>query len=259
MSLPTIIAGPCAMESYELMHEVAVHMTQLSGDLGFKYVFKSSFEKANRSSVNSFTGPGIYAGIRLLSRLKDDLGVATTTDIHEPNHAKLLSDVVDIIQIPALLSRQTALIVAAGETQRVVNIKRGQFMAPWKIHLLLEKMRSVSDRELIITERGSFNGYEDLIVDFRTLIESRALGVSSGFDATHSVQRPSSRESDSGGSPEYIPFFASAAAAIGVDYLFFETHPDPSCALSDGACMLPLQEMERVLKQVKAVAEVTQS
>lgn len=249
--LPTVIAGPCVMESYGLMLDVGQHMKELTRRLGFKYVFKSSFEKANRSSLDSFRGPGLADGLALLDRLKSEINVQTTTDIHEASQAETVSKVADIIQIPALLSRQTPLIVAAAETGKVVNVKRGQFIAPNRVGMILEKIRSVSDRPVIITERGSFNGYEDLVVDFRTLSEARLAGALAGFDATHSVQTPASRVSESGGNPEYIWPFARAAAAIGVDYLFFETHPEPTRALSDGACMLPLDQIEAVLHDVK--------
>lgn len=256
-SLPTIIAGPCAAESFGLMRETAEEMKSLTTSLGFDYVFKSSFEKANRSSVRSYTGPGIQDGLSSLGRTASEVGVKTTTDIHEAWQAEYAAKVVDILQIPALLSRQTPLIVAAAQTGLPVNVKRGQFMAPWKLHHIREKIRSVSSSEVIITERGTMNGYSDLVVDFRTLIEAREAGCSSGFDATHSVQQPSASDDGSGGNPKYIADFAFAATAIGVDYLFFETHPDPSSAKSDGSCMIPLAEMARVLTRVKEIALTT--
>ena len=250
--LPTIIAGPCAAESFELMTDIALEMKSITSSLGFPYVFKSSFEKANRSSFSSYVGPGIDEGLTFLARVAQAVGVRTTTDIHEPWQAEPASKVVDILQIPALLSRQTPLILAAAKTQLPVNVKRGQFMAPWKVHLIKEKVRSVSDAEVIITERGTMNGYSDLVVDFRTLVEAREAGCSAGFDATHSVQLPSVGDIESGGNPKYISSFALAAAAIGVDFLFFETHPDPAAAKSDGACMIPLGNMGAVLAAVKA-------
>ena len=249
----TVIAGPCAMESYNLMLEVADQMNNLCGEFGFNYVFKSSFSKANRSSKDSYRGPGIEQGREWLLRLRNETGIRTTTDVHEIWQVDELGDAVDIFQIPALLSRQTELIEAAGASRKSVNIKRGQFMAPWNVRLAIEKATFAGAHEVIVTERGTMNGYDDLVVDFRTLLEARKAGARAGFDATHSVQRPTREGASSGGNPEYIKPFALAATAIGVDYLFFETHPRVEEALSDGTCMLPLSSMRSTLNNVAKV------
>lgn len=254
-SLPTIIAGPCSMESIEMMNQVAKEASVICGALGFDYIFKSSFLKANRSSLNSYTGPGLEKGIEMLRNIRGEVGVMTTTDIHEPWQAAAVAPVVDVIQVPALLSRQTDLILAASSQGRIVNIKKGQFMSPWKLDLVVEKARSESPPDIILTERGSFYGYEDLVIDFRALEYIRRTGALVGFDATHSIQTPSSEISSSGGNPEFIQPFSVAAAIMGVDYLFFETHPNPAEALSDGACMLRLDMLEETLVRVKAVIQ----
>lgn len=255
-SLPTVIAGPCSMESLEVMRTVAAQMSEITFDLGFNYIFKSSFKKANRSSGSSYRGPGIEQGKDWLNSIAHEFKCQVTTDIHEVADATFLAETVDVLQIPALLSRQTELIEAAGRTGRVVNIKRGQFMAPWKVQLAADKAIRAGAADVIITERGSMNGYDDLIVDFRTLVEARKFGLKAGFDATHSVQKPTLLDTSSGGNPEYIEHFARAAAVIGVDYLFFETHPNPSGALSDGTCMIPLNRMRETLESIRVICSV---
>jgi 2-dehydro-3-deoxyphosphooctonate aldolase (KDO 8-P synthase) len=259
MKLPTIIAGPCAMESQDLMLTVASKASEICEKYGFEYVFKSSFSKANRSSLNSYTGPGLDLGMEWLRRVRDEVGVLTTTDIHEPWHAEKVREAVDIIQVPALLSRQTDLVIAASSQGKVVNIKKGQFLSPWKLDSLYEKAASQNPPGIIVTERGSSFGYEDVVVDFRSLPMIRSTGASVGFDATHSIQTPGSNGKNSGGRPEFIHPLAMAATAVGVDYLFFETHPNPSIALSDGECMLDFSFFDSMLKDVKAICEARMS
>jgi 2-dehydro-3-deoxyphosphooctonate aldolase (KDO 8-P synthase) len=250
---PTIIAGPCSMESPELMHEVATELKVICEELGFKYIFKSSYDKANRSSINSFRGPGLQQGLKWLAEIKSSLGIPVTTDVHESNQVEAVASVADVIQIPALLSRQTDLILAAAQTGLPTNIKKGQFMAPNDVGNVVAKFRSSSEAELIITERGTAFGYNNLVVDFRSLITMRKFGAKIGYDATHSIQRPVANGQDSGGDPELIPYLAGAAALIGVDYLFLETHPNSAKALSDGACMLETSKFKNLLMAVNQI------
>lgn len=252
--LPAIIAGPCAMESLGLMKEVAAEALQVCTELGFDYIFKSSFQKANRSQKDSFQGPGLETGVKYLESIKSEFGCKVTTDVHEVWQIQPLTEVLDVFQIPALLSRQTPLISSAAATGKAINIKRGQFMAPWKIDGPIGKAKEAGASEIIITERGSMNGYEDLVVDFRTLVLARERGVSAGFDGTHSTQTPASKSDRSGGRPEFIDPYVRAATAIGVDYIFLETHPEPADAKSDGDCMLPLSQLKNTLVQIKALS-----
>lgn len=241
------------MESLELMHEVATDLKAVCADLGFKFIFKSSYDKANRSSISSYRGPGIETGLEWLKEIKSSLGVEVTTDVHEVNQIESVASVADVIQIPALLSRQTDLILEAAKTGLPTNIKKGQFMAPNDIGNVVRKFRDFSDSELVITERGTSFGYNNLVVDFRSLITMRKFGVKIGYDATHSIQRPVANGQDSGGDPELIPYLAGAATLIGVDYLFLETHPNPAEALSDGACMLPTGKFRDLLVAVDKI------
>lgn len=252
--LPTIIAGPCSMESLGLLRDVAAEVSMKCNELGFNFVFKSSFLKANRSSINSFAGPGIEAGVRHLEKIKEEFNCEVTTDVHEADQVAPLRHVVDMFQIPALLSRQTPLILAASETGKKINIKRGQFMAPWSINGPITKAKSAGAGEVIVTERGTMNGYDDLVVDYRTLVFAKQYGVSAGFDGTHSTQSPSSRGDYSGGRPEFIQPYVRAAVAVGVDYIFLETHPNPIEALSDGDCMLPLEDFGQTLTQISQLS-----
>lgn len=241
------------MESPQLMHEVATDLKAICAELGFKFIFKSSYDKANRSSIGSYRGPGLEIGLEWLQEIKSLLGVAVTTDVHEVNQIESVASVVDVIQIPALLSRQTDLILEAAKTGLPTNIKKGQFMAPNDIGNVVGKFRDLSDSELVITERGTSFGYNNLVVDFRSLITMRKFGAKIGYDATHSIQRPVANGQDSGGDPELISYLAGAATLIGVDYLFLETHPNPAEALSDGACMLPIGKFRDLLVAVDKI------
>ena len=257
--LPIIIAGPCSMESLSTMNTIAEHCNRICNDLGFEYVFKSSFDKANRSDVNSYRGPGLEQGLKWLELVKRNWSIRVTTDVHESFQVDAASKIIDIIQIPAMLARQTDLILAAAKTGRILNIKKGQSMDLVDVLNIINKVKSVSNSELIITERGSTFGYHDLVVDFRTLIQMKKLNIKTGFDATHTNQKPSFNGMSSGGSPEMIPFLTRAAASIGVDYIFIETHPDPNSALSDGACMLPLADFEKLLLQIRSLSKCLES
>lgn len=249
----TLIAGPCVMESEPLCLQVASEVKTICERLGIPYIFKASFDKANRTSLHSFRGPGIEEGLRVLAEVKQQVGVPVTTDIHEPWQAERAAEVVDLLQIPAFLCRQTDLLVAAARTGKPVNVKKGQFMAPWDMRHVVEKLRESGAAGVMLTERGVSFGYNTLVVDFTSLPQMRALGVPVVFDATHSVQLPGGAGSRSGGRREFIPHLVRAAVAVGVDALFMEVHPDPDRGLSDPATMFPLGELEGVLKQVIAI------
>jgi 2-dehydro-3-deoxyphosphooctonate aldolase (KDO 8-P synthase) len=248
-----LIAGPCVIESRELCIEVGSRVAQIAKELGVPYIFKSSFDKANRTSVQSYRGPGLEKGLEILGDVKSRLQVPVLTDVHEVWQVKPASQVVDILQIPAFLCRQTDLIVAAAETGKCVNIKKGQFQAPWDMKNSVDKARSTGNYNICVTERGVSFGYNTLVVDMTSLPILRSLGCAVVFDATHSVQRPGGMGQCSGGAREFIPYLARAAAAVGIDALFMEVHPDPDKALCDAASMLSLAELPSVLSDVLAI------
>ena len=245
-----IIAGPCVIESEDLCLEVGAKVKQITQKLGLPYIFKASFDKANRTSVNSFRGPGIEKGLEILASVRAKLGVPIETDIHEPWQAKPAAEVVDVLQIPAFLCRQTDLIVAAAQTGKCVNIKKAQFLAAWDMKNSVEKARSVGNANITLTERGSSFGYNMLVVDMCGLPVMRDLGCPVVFDATHSVQRPGGLGNASGGAREYVPHLMRAAVAVGVDALFLEVHPNPPDALCDAASMLSLDDLPKALSDV---------
>jgi 2-dehydro-3-deoxyphosphooctonate aldolase (KDO 8-P synthase) len=244
---PIIISGPCALESEKIALQVAELMRALSEELGFIYIFKGSFDKANRTSVDSYRGPGLKKGSQVLELVKSEVGVYTTTDIHLPEQVQEVATVVDLIQIPAFLCRQTDLLLEAGRSGKPVNIKKGQFMSPDAMRFAVEKVRSVRDSLVFLTERGTFFGYGDLVVDYRGMTEMLSFAPVL-FDAGHSVQRPSSGRSTSGGNREYMRPLTRAAAATGIDGLFFETHPQPDEALSDGQNSWPLSRAREIVQ-----------
>ena len=248
---PFLIAGPCALESEALALEVGRELKRLSARLGIGLVFKASFDKANRSSLDSYRGPGLEQGLRTLERVRARLGVPVLTDVHESGQAAAVARVADVLQVPAFLCRQTDLLLACGATGRPVHVKKGQFVAPWNMAEAVKKVRSAGGRPLL-GERGTSFGYNNLVVDFTGLHQMRAFGVPVIFDATHSVQLPGGLGHSSGGRREYVEHLACAAAAVGVDGYFFETHPRPDKALSDGPNMVPLKDFGRVLKRVLA-------
>jgi 2-dehydro-3-deoxyphosphooctonate aldolase (KDO 8-P synthase) len=250
-----LMAGPCVLESGELAWEVAREMKAITERLGISYVFKSSFDKANRTSLTSYRGPGAENGLRLLGRLREELGVPVVSDIHEPAHAELAAEYLDILQIPAFLCRQTDLLVAAAKTGKVVNVKKGQFVSPWDMEHAVNKLRSAGTERILLTERGACFGYNNLVVDMRSLQVMRSFGFPVIYDATHSVQLPGGAGGSSGGQREFIPALSRAAMAVGIDGLFIEVHPDPDKALCDGPNSLPLAEVEGVLKQLLAVRQ----
>jgi 2-dehydro-3-deoxyphosphooctonate aldolase (KDO 8-P synthase) len=246
----TFIGGPCVLESEEFALKMAREIRQICDRLGINYIFKSSFDKANRTSIESFRGPSLAAGLATLQRVKAEVGVPVLTDIHESNQAEIVATVVDVLQIPAFLCRQTDLLTAAAATGRAVNVKKGQFLAPWDMKNVVQKLEAGGATNILLTERGTSFGYNTLVVDFRSLPQMRALGYPVVFDATHSVQMPGGQGSKSGGQREFVPALARAAAAIGIDALFMEVHENPDIALSDGPNMVPLHQLEEILKQI---------
>ncbi len=250
-----LFSGPCAAESLDLCLEVGSSMQEICNRLEIHYVFKASFDKANRTSVNSYRGLGMDQGLKLLSEVKSKLGLPIVTDIHESYQAKEVAEVADVLQIPAFLCRQTDLLIAAAETGKMVKVKRGQFMAPEDMKYAVDKVKDSGNNNVCLTERGVSFGYHNLIVDMRALpMMSQYAPVV--FDVTHSVQQPGGQGGTSGGQREYAPYLARAAAAVGVDGFFIETHPHPENALSDGPNMIPLNEMEDFLKMLKKTWEV---
>jgi len=250
----TLIAGPCVLEDEALNLEVGRALAGISRDLSLPIIFKASYDKANRSKADSPRGPGLMEGLRRLARVKAETGLPLITDIHEPSHAEKAAEVVDVLQIPAFLCRQTDLLVAAGRTGRVVSIKKGQWMAPEEMRHAVEKVRLAGSPEVVVTERGTFFGYGNLVVDMRSFRRIReAAGARAIFDGTHSVQRPGQAAGSSGGDPEHIPSLVLAAVAAGCDGLFLETHPRPATAPSDSTNMLPLAELPALLGRVLSV------
>lgn len=248
-----LIAGPCVIESEELCLEVGTKVKAITQSLGIPYIFKASFDKANRTSVKSFRGPGIDRGLEILSSIRSRLDVPVLTDIHEPWQAKPAAEVVDVLQIPAFLCRQTDLIVAAAETGKCVNIKKAQFLAAWDMKNSVEKAKSTGNANITLTERGNSFGYNMLVVDMCGLPVMRSLGCPVVFDATHSVQRPGGLGDASGGAREYVPHLIRAAVAVGVDALFLEVHPNPLQALCDAASMLDLADLPKTLADALAI------
>lgn len=237
------ILGPCVIESQELTLQIADNLRQLGDRLGLPIIFKASFDKANRSSGRTFRGPGLVEGLRTLDLVKQRTGLPVTTDVHETAQVEAVGQVCDLIQIPAFLARQTDLVHAAGRTGRAVNVKKGQFMAPWDMANVVRKMEEVGNRQLLLTERGTTFGYGNLVNDMRAIPLMQDLGCPVIFDATHSVQMPGGKGDRSGGDRAMVPYLARAAVAVGCDGLFLETHPRPDEALSDGPNMIPLDEL----------------
>lgn len=245
-----LIAGPCVIESETHAMNMAERLGEIASELGIPYIFKASYDKANRSSFNSFRGPQLEEGLRILAEIKKCTGLPILTDVHDVSQVGPAAEVCDILQIPAFLCRQTDLLLAAGRTGRVVNVKKGQFLAPWEIGNAAEKIASAGNQKIILTERGSAFGYQNLVVDMRSFPIMRKFGYPIVFDVTHSVQLPGRAGKSSGGQPEFIEPLARAGAAVGVNGIFLEVHDNPSRALSDGANALPLDEFRALLQKV---------
>jgi len=251
-----LIAGPCVIESASITLKIAEAIKKITSKLHVPFVFKASYDKANRTSIHSFRGPGLYEGLKILSQVKTKLGVPILSDVHDATQAQMAGEILDIIQVPAFLCRQTDLIVAAAKTGKPVNVKKGQFMAPWDVKGIIKKMQGAGNNNLLLTERGVSFGYNNLVSDFRSLPIMRSLGYPVIFDATHSVQKPGGLGHSSGGESQYIPLLARCAVAAGVDAIFLETHPNPSKALSDGPNTLPLKNLENLLKDLIAINQI---
>ena len=254
----SLIAGPCVIESEEMVLSIAKQMKDITDKFGIPYTFKASFDKANRTSISGFRGPGIEEGLRILQKVKDTYGLPICTDIHEPWQAKKAAEVCDILQIPAFLCRQTDLLVAAAKTGKCINIKKAQFLAPWAMKNCVDKVRQSGNDNVMLCERGTAFGYNTLVVDMTGLRVMKDMGVPVIFDATHSVQKPGGNGTSTGGNRQYVEYLAKAAVAVGVDGLFMETHPDPDNAKSDGPNMVPLGEMEELLKKLQKVYQAVQ-
>lgn len=254
-----LIAGPCVIEGEATTLRHAERISKIASQFKIPYVFKSSYDKANRSSVKSYRGPGLKKGLAILLKVKKELGVPVLSDVHSVEEVKPASEVLDILQIPAFLSRQTDLVMAAGKTGKIVNVKKGQFLSPWEVRHIIQKLEAAGNRNILITERGVSFGYQNLVNDFRAVPILRGLGYPLVFDATHSVQLPGAGETDTAGMPEFIPTLARCAIAAGADALFMEVHENPKKALSDGSNMLALRRLEsllEVLKEIRRAAPV---
>jgi 2-dehydro-3-deoxyphosphooctonate aldolase (KDO 8-P synthase) len=250
---PFFILGPCALESEAFAWEMARAIDDIAKRTGIHYLFKASYDKANRTSVKSFRGPGVAEGCRILGEIGKELGVPVTTDVHSPQDAEIAAEHIDLLQIPAFLCRQTDLLEAAAKTGRAVNVKKGQFLAPWDVVNIADKLRAFDCRNFVITERGTTFGYNNLVADMRSLYWMRKEGLPVVFDATHSVQRPGGLGGTTGGDGELAPVLARAAVATGVDGVFLETHSDPANAFSDGPNQIPLEFLEDLLVRLVSI------
>ena len=251
-----LLSGPCALEERDRVLRIAEGIKKITDKLGIPYVFKASYDKANRSSIESYRGPGLEDGLELLSEVKERFDLPLLSDVHTVEQAEIAGEVLDIVQVPAFLSRQTDLVVAAGETDKIVNVKKGQFLAPWDIDQVVKKIESTGNERIILTERGASFGYNNLVVDMRSIPRMKETGYPVVFDATHSVQLPGGQGNKSGGEREYVPHLTRAACGVGIDALFMEVHDNPEVAKSDSSTMIPLDKLEDILKQALAIDEV---
>jgi len=246
-----ILSGPCVIENESMIMNLAENIKKLTEELGFTYIFKASFDKANRTSISSYRGPGLEEGLRILERVKKEFNLPLTTDIHEPNQAKPVAEVVDILQIPAFLCRQTDLLVEAAKTDRIINIKKAQFLDGKDMIHPVNKVKDSGNDKIMLTERGSMFGLGNLVVDFRQIIDMKEFGYPVVMDVTHSTQKPSALGGTSGGDRKYAPYMAKLANAVGVDGFFFEVHENPEEALSDGPNMVYLKDFRDILESIK--------
>lgn len=254
-----LIAGPCVIESEAHARSMAERIAAVCAELKLPYIFKSSYDKANRTSINSYRGPGMAEGLKILRRIKDDLRLPILTDVHEPAQVAAAAEVADVLQIPAFLCRQTDLLVAAAKSGRVVNIKKGQFLSPAEMKTAVEKVASTGNQKILLTERGTSFGYNNLVVDMRSFPIMRGFGYPVVFDATHSLQLPGGEGKQSGGQPEFIEPLSRAAVAAGVDGLFLEVHDNPPAALSDPSSQFPLAQLKPLLENLLALSHATRS
>jgi len=252
-----LIAGPCIIESRDLVMQIAEELVKITTELKVPYVFKASFDKANRTSINSFRGNDLDKSLKILQEVKDTFKIPITTDIHESYQAAPVGEVVDILQIPAFLCRQTDLLIAAGNTGKIVNIKKAQFLSGPEMEYPVKKVESTGNKLIMLTERGSMFGYNNLVVDFTNIVEMKKFGYPVIMDVTHSTQKPGGLGGKSGGNREYAPYIAAAAAAVGVDGFFFETHPDPDNALSDGPNMIRLSDFKKLFEKTLQISRLS--
>jgi 2-dehydro-3-deoxyphosphooctonate aldolase (KDO 8-P synthase) len=253
-----LILGPCVIESREHTFFMARELQRITSEFKIQFIFKASFDKANRTSIQSFRGPGLDEGLQIMADIRKELRVPVLSDIHDPEQARAAGQVLDVLQIPAFLSRQTDLLLAAASTGKIVNVKKGQFLAPWEMKNVVEKIRGAGNERCVLTERGASFGYNNLVVDFRSFPIMSSFGVPVVFDVTHSLQLPGGQGQSSGGQPQYIPHFARAGVAAGVDGLFMEVHDNPAKALSDGPNALNLALLPGLLRQLTAIRQAFQ-
>lgn len=251
-----LIAGPCVIENRPMVLDIARTLKKITGQLKVPLIFKASYDKANRTSVRSFRGPGFAQGLRILAEVKEKFGLPVLSDVHNVHEVEAAAKILDVVQIPAFLCRQTDLLLSVGKTRRVINVKKGQFLAPWDMEQVVRKIASTGNKKILLTERGTSFGYNALVNDFRSLSIMRQTGCPVVFDATHSVQQPGGLKISSGGQSEYIPLLARAAVAAGCDAVFMEVHPHPSQALSDGPNMLALHELKKLLIDLQAIDRI---
>lgn len=254
-----LIAGPCVIESEELALETAQRLKEITSRLGINFIYKSSFDKANRTSIDSFRGPGMEEGLRILQLVKEQIGVPVLTDVHEDTDVQAVAEVVDVLQTPAFLCRQTNFITRVAKAGLPVNIKKGQFLSPWEMKNVSDKAKCTGNEQIMVCERGASFGYNNLVSDMRSLAVMRNTGCPVVFDTTHSVQLPGGQGTSSGGQREFIPVLTRAAVAVGISGLFLETHPDPAVAKSDGPNAWPLDRMEALLQTLKSLDAVTKA
>ena len=253
-----VIAGPCVIENKEITLQIAEKLKKISSKLDIDFYFKASFDKANRTSIDSFRGPGLEQGLKILKEIKDTYQLKIVTDIHEPLQAQSVAEVADIIQIPAFLCRQTDLLVAAAQTGKLINIKKAQFLAPWDMRNVVHKIEQSGNQNIILCERGTSFGYNNLIVDMTSIIEMKKMGYPVIFDGTHSVQKPGGNGTSTSGNREYVPYLAKAAVATGADGLFLETHIEPEKALSDGPNMIHINDIKKLIEQCLRIKEIVE-
>jgi len=254
-----LIAGPCVIESEDQIRKTAEGLKEITSEIKVPFIFKSSYDKANRTSISSYRGPGLEKGLEILERAKKEFNIPLLVDVHQIEEVTLVSKVADILQVPAFLCRQTNLILSIARTGKPVNVKKGQFLAPWDMKNVIEKIESTGNKNILLTERGSCFGYNNLVVDMKSLPIMRSFGYPVVFDATHSVQRPGEKGTATGGEREYVPFLAQAAVATGIDGIFLEVHPEPEKALSDGPNMLKLDRLKGLLEKLTKIDRIVKA
>ncbi|MCI9534898.1 MAG: 3-deoxy-8-phosphooctulonate synthase [Lachnospiraceae bacterium] len=251
-----VITGPCVIENEEITLQIAEKLKMISSELDIDFYFKASFDKANRTSIESFRGPGLEQGLKILQKVKDTYQLKIVTDIHEPHQAKPVAEVADVIQIPAFLCRQTDLLIAAAQTEKAVNIKKAQFLAPWDMQNVVHKIEQAGNTRIMLCERGTSFGYNTLVVDMTSIVEMKRTGYPVIFDGTHSVQKPGGNGTSTSGNSEYVPYLSRAAVAAGADGLFLETHINPKKALSDGSNMIPIDDVKRLIEECLKIKQI---